>query len=198
MVTEREKTEAYYEYVKGLMKRCYDAVNEVPGLRDSNGKITFAEFVDVVGRGLVELGVFTQNDVCLKTREVVAVEEETLPQGVNYRFLEYEYDPKTGTITSPDLSFTLQTRLAVPFSAIISKQGRIASHDYIQRNLKETGCSSSREDIRTNVLGIRRKFESWGLPENLFQSVTGRGYRFTAEVTVVQIANPSVQPADRT
>ena len=195
MTAEQGKTEAYYEYVKRLMQRCYEAVNEVPGLRGSNGRITFTEFVDVVGRGLVELGVFTPEEVCLKTADLGA-ELQTID--MIYKFLDCEYNPETRMITAPSFRITLQTRLAVPFSAIISRQGKITPNDNIRLALEQVGCSSSPESIRSTIYELRRKLESCGLPEGLIVATTGIGYKFSAEVTAIQRSNPSAQPADRT
>jgi len=195
MVTEREKTEAYYEYVKRLMQRCYEAVNEVPGLRGSNGKITYTDFVKIMGQGLVELGVFTPEEVCLKTANL-----EVEPQSDNmvYKFLDCEYNSETRMITAPSFRITLQTRLAIPFSAIISRQGGITSNDNIGLALKQVGFSSSPESIRSTIHELRRKLENCGLPEGLIVATTGVGYKFSAEVTAIQRSNPSVQPAVRT
>ncbi len=195
MTTERERQDAYRDYVLRQIERCYGAINEVPGIRGLNGKITFEEFVDVVGRGLVERGVFTPEEVCLKTA-VLEVEPQT--NNVVYKFLDCEYNPETRTITMPDFQLTLQTRLAVPFSTIISGQGKITSNDNIRLALEQVGFSSSPESIRAIILELRRKLESCGLPEGLIVTTTGVGYKLSAEVTTVQIVNFSVQPAART
>lgn len=182
MTTERERTEAYYEYVKGLMERCYDAVNETPGLRGSNGKITFAEFVDVVGRGLVELGVFTPEEVCLKTTET---KKELLPTNTVYQFLDCEYNPDTGIVTRPNGRFTLKNRLSVPFSAIISRQGSIVTHSDIRCAFENAGYSASDPSIKTSIHSLRNRLGELGL-SGLFVTVVKKGYRFTAEVRAIQ------------
>ncbi|TSC89357.1 MAG: hypothetical protein G01um10145_514 [Microgenomates group bacterium Gr01-1014_5] len=195
MITEREKTEAYYEYVKRLIERCYEAVNEVPGLRGSNGKITYADFVNTMGQGLVELGVFTPKEVRLKTTNTG---KEPLSSGAVYQFLDSAYYPEIRTINTPEGRFTLTNRLSVFFSAIISKQGNIATHDNVRCALNDAGFSSSEQNIKTSIHHLRRKLEEFGLPEDIIVTVLGKGYRFIAEVVVIQKARPSVQPAVRT